>query len=227
MKGYREGFQAQTSSNYYRTVYDYNLPTGSSSQCETKRTEYNDAYTVTNTKLTSYKQSDCIKSDTVKYAEEINTQLYDASLPDSKLNLVNEYSQAKAIFDSYRDSVGVLQNARGPFDTYMQELETEEDTLNAEYIKIQQSLRSGRRRFMDADPQAGVTSILGLQTTDDKVLLAFWVCFAAGILALEFLILRKYGDLLQFTNIQQKIAAVLVTLGLCMGIAHLFIRKFA
>ncbi len=228
-----EGFTATTTppkdGNYYRVVQDYNLPTEKNSigACVDQRREYNDAYKKLNETLTTYKNSDCITSNTVKYAEEINAQLYDASKTDSKVTLMNEHTKVKSIFDSYRESVGILQNARGPFDTYMRELEAEEDKLNAEYVQIQQSIRAGRRRFLDEDPQSGVTSILGLQTSDDKILLAFWVCFVAGILALEFLILHKYGAILQFTSVQQKVAAVMVILGLSMGIAHLFIRKFA
>ncbi len=218
-----EGF-TNTPTSFYKSVYDYRPP---GTECAESKGAYNNAYSDLNTKLDVLKTTSGCLSDTAKYAQEIELYLTDPTNPDSKSNLVQKYDKAKAIFTSYLESVDVLQTARGPFDTYMRDLEAKETELNAEYIKIQQGIRAGRRRFLDSDPQSGVTSVLGLQTADDKVLLAFWICFAAGIIVLEFFLLRQYGGILQLVSVQQKIAIFLAVLALCMGIAQLFIRMYA
>ena len=229
---YTEGFQSSSSNtltktpttSFYKSVRDYTPPNGT---CSLPKNQYDTAYSDLNTKLDALKTTSGCLSNTAKYAQEIEIYLTDPTNEDSKANLVQKYDKAKSIFASYLESVGVLQTARGPFDTYMRDLEAKEAELNAEYIKIQQGIRAGRRRFLDSDPQSGVTSVLGLQTADDKVLLAFWICFAAGILVLEFFLLKQYGGVLQLVSTQQKIAIFLAVLALCMGIAQLFIRMYA
>lgn len=209
------------SSSFYQTVYDtYISPNNPyAAACETSKEEYNRNFRNTRTSLDELRKSTCL-SDEVKYGEEIEAS------SNQKNDLVARYTAQKEMFDSYLDSVKVLQNARGPFDTYLQELEDQKAALVAENYEIQQRMRAGRRRFMDAAPQGGVKSVLGLQTADDKVLLAFWICFSLGIAAIALVFLIKYGESLNLMTTQQKIVVFLVILGFCMGVAFYFIRNY-
>jgi hypothetical protein len=158
--------------------------------------------------------------DNLKYAKEIDGLQQEINL------LVDQKATQKTKFDAYIGTVEILQNARGPFDTYMAELIKEEEDLKKEYIQLQQGIRAGRRRFLDSDPQGGVTSVLGLQTADDKILLAFWICFAVAIILVEIVLLKVYGGALQYLNLQQKVTIFIVVLAICMGIAQYFIRTY-
>jgi hypothetical protein len=208
------------ATSFYQTVRDYTTPPDKETTCSGPKLTYNNNYDATNTSLNQLRQTDCLSEDT-KYAEELEREMAE------KTTLVDAYTKQNDLFTSYIDAVKVLQSAKGPFDTYMSELDTEQKTLESEYTSLQQKIRAGRRRFIDSEPQSGVKSVLGLQTADDKVLLAFWICFAVGIIAVEILIMRKYGDILQILTLQQKVAVFLVVLALCMGIAHYFIRTYA
>lgn len=209
-----------SATSFYQTVRDYTTPPDKETTCSAPKLSYNTNYDATNKSLQTLRKTDCLSEET-KYAEELEIQL------GEKTALVDNYTKQKELFNSYIEAVGVLQTAKGPFDTYMKELETEQTTLESEYTAIQQKIRAGRRRFLDNDPQGGVKSVLGLQTADDKVLLAFWICFVVGIMAVQILIMRKYGEVLQILSLQQKVAVFLVGLVLSMAIAHYFIRTYA
>lgn len=59
--------------------------------------------------------------------------------------------------------------------TQLQELAVEKEKMDKENKELEQSIRAHRRRFLDNDPQEGTSSILGFKTSDDKVLLFFWL----------------------------------------------------
>ena len=52
--------------------------------------------------------------------------------------------------------------------------------------------RRERRVFLDSDPQSGVGGAPGVRTSDDRVLLSFWITYGAAILALTFFCLKMY-----------------------------------
>jgi hypothetical protein len=211
--------QPSASTSFYQAVYDASIPP-SNAPCSDKQLDYRTKFDDLNENLTIYKNSGCI-ADADTYAEEIEREM------TAKEDLVNRYTVQKATFDSYIESVDVLQNARGPFDTYMQDLNSQQSSLAAEQVEMEQRIRAGRRRFLDADPQSGVTSILGMETTDDKVLLVFWICFTLGIMSGALVFLRIYGDALQLLTVQQKVTVFLGVLLFSMGVAFYFIRQYA
>jgi hypothetical protein len=214
------GPSAAALSSFYQKVYDYTIPSDKPTSCTTNKTEYNTRFRDTNTQLDLLRNSNCLANDT-KYAEELerNAQEKDA--------LLTEYNQQKEIFGSYMDSVDVLQNARGPFDTYMAEMKAEMEALTTENYELQQSIRAGRRRFMDAQPQSGVASFLGLKTSDNRVLLIFWVTFVTAIVALTILLLLQFGEALGIESTKQKIAVIVGTVGITAAVAYIIIRQFA
>lgn len=181
---------------------------------------FNRAYADLKTSYNTLRESQCLTPE-VRFAEEIDrdTQILN--------QIQSDLDTEKAKFTAYLSTLDTLQHARGPFDTYMRELDAEEKALAAEHIKLQQQIRAGRRRFLDNDPQGGVTSVLGLQTADDKILLAFWICFAVGVMAIQVILMKYFGDVLQLLSLQQKIAIFLGVLAVSMGIAQYFIRTYA
>jgi hypothetical protein len=101
------------------------------------------------------------------------------------------------------------------------------DVYKRQRYTLQQSIRAGRRRFLDDDPQRKVANVLGLQTTDDKILLAYWICFLFGLTAVYTLVLVMYGDALNLQTGQQKVGVYFVLILLSAGISYYFIYKYA
>ncbi len=208
------------STSFYQTVYDSNISSNNSTDCTNKKTAYNSSLRTVNTNLNNLRDGNCLPDNT-KYAEEIEQNAQD------KAKLISRFEEQERIFNSYMESVDTLQNARGPFDTYMTEMKAEMDKLTQENYDLQQSIRAGRRRFMDAQPQGGVGSFLGLKTSDNRVLFMFWIAFVAGIVALELVLLLQFGAALGIETTQQKITVIVAGLAIATGIAYTAIRRFA
>lgn len=81
-------------------------------------------------------------------------------------------------YTSMEDSVRHLDRVL-PSNTSLEkqvaELTARKKALDSESQQLEQSIRAHRRRFLDNDPQEGTPAILGLRTSDDKVLLFFWM----------------------------------------------------
>lgn len=141
-------------------------------------------------------------------------------------DLQEKFDAATTIADSYLATLRTIKDARAPFDAYAEDLAAQKKALEDENIELQQKIRAGRRRFMDDGPQEGVSSILGLQTTDDKVLLAFWICFGVGMFGTLVLALRMLPFLATLSS-QQKIAVLLGGLAASYVVAYAAIARFA
>ena len=69
-----------------------------------------------------------------------------------------------------------IKNTDSVSSDYVNKLRQEYKTLEKETTELDQTERRYRRRFLDGEPQAGVPfHILGLQTSDDMVMLFFWI----------------------------------------------------
>jgi hypothetical protein len=118
-----------------------------------------------------------------------------------------------------------LVEASAPLATsYMREVDANKANLEETNYEIQQSIRAGRRRFMDAGPQDGVSSFLGLQTKDDKILLFFWISYIIGITAITVGLLLFYGRGMTF---QQKMGFGISFIIVSAIIAYLAIIRLA
>ena len=111
-----------------------------------------------------------------------------------------------------------------PILSYGNELNEEKKKLEDESYSLQQSIRAGRRRFMDNGPQEGIASILGLQTRDDKVLLIFWISYIVGVSAIVVALTVVYGRSL---SSQQKIGFGFSAILIAVIVAYLAILRFA
>ncbi len=165
-------------------------------------------------------------------ADKVNDYLERCSNPaqkwtDTQNTLVARYEAEKAIFTNLLEATSISQNATGPIDSYMAELESKSTLLDEENYNLQQGIRAGRRRFLDDDPQRKVANVLGLQTTDDKVLLAFWICFLLGLTAIYTVVIFHYGDALNLQTGQQKVGVFVTMILLSVGITYYFIYRFA
>ena len=206
-----------SATSFYQTVADANVP----NTCSALKQPFVQALNTTNAALDTLKSqtNNCLTPE-VKYSEAIQTVLTERN------NRVTQYTQQKEIMENYLKAIDAVKKATEPIDVFETNLEEERESLEKEHYELQQQIRAGRRRFLDADPQGGVQSILGLQTADDKVLLVFWICFALGVGIALLIFLLKYGDSMNLITWQQRTTVFLVLLLVSMGIALVCIRKF-
>jgi len=87
----------------------------------------------------------------------------------------NEYqSLDKSINDGFRAGNELAESVK-LLKQFAKEMEDDEKKMSGEITKFEHKERAYRRDFLDNDPTEGVPwHIFGLQTADDKVMLAFW-----------------------------------------------------
>jgi hypothetical protein len=83
--------------------------------------------------------------------------------------------------------------------------------------KLGHEERKQRRNFLDGSPQDGVLGVPGLRTTDDKLLLAFWVTYGVCILAFYALVLYYFGGSLGSTKSKIQIGALILLVGYALA----------
>jgi hypothetical protein len=95
------------------------------------------------------------------------------------------FKQSADALDKLRESaIGLYGNLR--------DLETELVDVRKKARNYEQLERRERRAFLDSSPQSGVGGAPGVRTSDDRVLLAFWITYGAAVIALAFFGLSFY-----------------------------------
>lgn len=100
---------------------------------------------------------------------------------------------------------------------YEIELNTELETSQADAIKMEHDERKYRRDFLDNEPTSGVPwHVFGFQTSDDKVMLTFWIVslIAFSLLAHAALITLKPNSTFTFRAVSGT-TGVILTLVTC------------
>lgn len=102
------------------------------------------------------------------------------------------------------------------------------DKTTAEIARLQSEIRTARRRFLDADPSASpaVAGMYFTKVPDNKVLIAFLVCYGAFLLFTSALILMNQIPLYVFTSMSGgdriKIVGGIWLVGLLLGYVGFF-----
>jgi len=117
------------------------------------------------------------------------TNTIQAFLTTQQSQFQQSVSQAQQQFKSATDlteSVRLLKE----FDS---ELTEEERTAQKESQELNNEIRTYRRDFLDSQPENGVPwHVLGLQTADDKAMLAFWVSAAVLLSLVSYYVVRRF-----------------------------------
>lgn len=158
-----------------------------------------------------------------------------ASVSQPPSAVYETYLREKAIeFQTKSDMVNqslvalrAANTAAQPVNEYAQDIDADLATLQRRRYELHSEVRQGRRRFMDDDPQGGVSGILGLRTTDDKILLAFWIVFGVWVGVALFIALGAYGEALGINTIAKKIGAIAGTYAATFYTAWYFIAHYA
>ena len=129
-----------------------------------------------------------------------------------------ELEQATNEFNRQMTIVKQIADATEPLDEYMTALKKDLAHLNKENEQLERKERANRRRFLDNDPQGGVGGVPGVRTQDDRVLLAFWICYGAALIAGMILLTKVFEAKIGGTK--EKIALSLGVIGAAYGLAY-------
>ena len=124
-------------------------------------------------------------------------------------NKRNALAQAVAEFQKQIGITNNLAASNTPLKEYLDTLEQKAGTLEKKKLKLEHDERKQRRAFLDNDPQGGVPGPLGLETSDDKIMIAFWICYGAAIFAASLIGTRIFADRIGDTAAQLKLSAVI------------------
>jgi hypothetical protein len=139
----------------------------------------------------------------------------------------SEFNKELAIFDGTVALASSIYDSQAPLREHLAELKGKKEKLAKENEQLEFMIRSNRRRFMDGEPQEELPTVLGLKTSDDKVMFFFWSAFLLAAAALSFVLLTAYGDRIGVVDRRSKIAFVGILASICYGIAYYVIYKFA
>ena len=113
--------------------------------------------------------------------------------------------------------------AVSPLAEMEKETTKQKQELQESNRKLVQGQRQQRRNFLDSSPQEGVGGAPGVRTTDDKVMLAFWITYTIGLITAYIALLQLLE--VQMTT-QQKIGAGAAGMAVAYGLAYYCITMF-
>lgn len=135
-----------------------------------------------------------------------------------------ELNQSNAEFQRQITILKQVADATEPLGEYMTALKKELEHLNKENEQLERKERANRRRFLDNDPQSGVGGAPGVRTDDDKVMLAFWICYGAAIIAGMVLITKMFEA--QIGGTKEKITLSVGVVVAAYGLAYYIIAFY-
>ena len=173
----------------------YNQPT----QCMVKKVEWNTANR--NAELAKFAvDTACPEEKRQREAQEY-IQSANAYVQTARIDLGTKNTNYEKTKELYNRVLDVFN----PIRQYISKLKNEIDSMENKVKDYDQSELAKRRKFLDEDPQSGVSGLPGLRTYDDKILLAFIIIFGIFLLSLSILALQRFGNQLPM---QQKIGLV-------------------
>ena len=135
-----------------------------------------------------------------------------------------ELANALTDFRAQKEMANKLANATEPLQQYDESLTQDVERMGFKDKKLVNEERTLRRDFLDNSPQDGVSGFLGIRTSDDKIVLTFWICFGIALVAILKIIFQMFEAQIGDTKQQLKIGAVIVLVS--YGIAYYCITKF-
>ena len=138
----------------------------------------------TQKKVDSCDPSVKVARETAKWTKDIQTFVNTQNSQFQK-TISQVQQQYKSAMD-LTESIRLLKE----FDS---ELTAEEHTARKESQELNNNIRTYRRDFLDNQPEEGVPwHHLGLQTADDKAMLAFWVSTTVLLSLLSYYYVRRF-----------------------------------
>jgi len=158
-----------------------------SSTCAAKQVEYNNLQRDLAGKQNEIDSCDPQATLQRKINEEVAAQ---TAYVNAK---TTEFNDAVQQYERERANVIRIQESSGGASLYLDELTAQLNDAESQENEFERDARRERRRFVDGSPQSGVGGAPGVRTSDDRVLLAFWITYGIAFIAVAILITRNYG----------------------------------
>lgn len=194
-------------------------PVNTISVCAVKKVELNQLTRDVTVKQTEVDSCDPVEAQARRTQNAIrDNQAY----VDQKRS---ELTQAIQEFNAQKSIVRKISDAIEPLKQYADALGSEVETMDTKKKKLDSAERTSRRDFLDSNPQDGVSGFLGIRTSDDKILLLFWICYILAITVVTIILITMFeaqigGDMKKKLSIGGTVLAV------ACGIAYYCITKF-
>lgn len=130
--------------------------------------------------------------------------------------LLKANTTASDIYHSVRDAVTPIVSVGSDIDKETKKVEA----ANRKYLHAQ---RKERRNFVDTDPLTGVGGSPGVRTSDDAVILAFWITFGAALIIAVVFLLNTYGAAMA---LKEKIMTGAGVVAVSYGIVYYLITQY-
>lgn len=137
-----------------------------------------------------------------------------------------ERDTANANYNTKVSAVEKLARSAQEFYKILFEKEKELASLVGKRTNLEQLERRERRAFLDNDPQGGSGGAPGVRTTDDRVLLAFWITYGTALLSVTLFVLQLYGARLGIADGKTKATAVTIVGIVGYAVPYYFINTF-
>jgi len=112
--------------------------------------------------------------------------------------------------EKYRMALEMMESVK-LLKQYEKELKQDNEEIMKKYAKLEHDERMYRRDFLDSEPTEGVPwHIYGLQTSDDKVMLTFWICASISFTLLAFIAVSMIMPAASPTSQYKTVAMVVV-----------------
>jgi hypothetical protein len=135
----------------------------------------------------------------------------------SKFNeLIQANTAATTIYYNVRDAVAPIMSVGSDVSEEQKRLQEE----NRKYTRAQ---RKERRTFLDNDPSTGVGGVPAVRTSDDKVLLFFWITFGLALIIALVYLLNVYGTGM---DMKQKAMTGAAVVFVSYGLVYFLITKY-
>lgn len=135
-----------------------------------------------------------------------------------------ELNKTEASYNTYKTILKKTVDAISPLQDYADKLNVENSQLESKKTEEQQYERKHRREFLDNMPQSGVSGPAGVRTSDDKVILTFWITYGVAVAAVAAIVMNMYEAQIGGTANKFKLGAII--LAVAYGIAYYFITVY-
>jgi hypothetical protein len=141
-------------------------------------------------------------------------------------NVRKELAMNDGVFKQSADALDKLRESAVGLYGNLRDLEVELVDVRKKAQNFEQLERRERRSFLDSSPQSGVGGAPGVRTSDDRVLLAFWITYGAAVIALTFFGLAVYERSGGAIDAKTKAGAIALALLVAYTLAYPLISNY-
>ena len=138
------------------------------------------------------------------------------------------YNTQQKLFDQTLDQIDNLANSPTFViaEKYKKEIEKKEADISNQYMINKEKAFTERRRFLDSNPQEGVSGIGWLASVDEQILAVFWLSYLLFIISSIVMFMINYGEQYLGTVKNMALTGTLV-FAILVYVGHMSIKIFA